>query len=103
MTIVVPPLKMPPPQFDAVMPERVELERVRAPELAKPPPLPEILAPETVTPETVKLPPETILKIVKLPWLASMVSAEAPGPVMTSEPAVLAFTISGSADARVIV
>ena len=80
------------------------METVRVPKLLKPPPVPEeIFAPETVTPEMVKLPPVSIVKIPKLPWLASMVSEEEPRPVMVRVPAVLASTIFGNAVVMVMV
>ena len=93
---------MPPPAVFAVLPEMVELEmlRVPRPKLLKPPPLPEVFAPVTVTPEMERLPPVMILKILKLPWLASMVSEEAPGPVMVRVPAL---TMAGSEEPRVMV
>ena len=71
--------------------------------MSKAPPGPERLAPVAVTPEMVRLPAVLILKILKLPWLASMVSEEAPGPVMESEPAPDVAAIAGSPLARVIV
>ncbi len=109
---------MPPPE-SAVLPEMVELETKRVPALLKAPPLPprllnarplpEIFAPETVTPEMVRLPPVLILKILKPPWLQSMVSELAPKPVMVTVPAVpaptvlLASTMLGNAEAKVMV
>ena len=71
--------------------------------MLKAPPLPERLAPVTVTPAMVRLPPVLILKVLKLPWLASIPSEVAPRPVMVKVPAVLVAAIVGSADARVIV
>ena len=67
-----------------------------------------VFAPETVTPEMERLPPEAILKILKLrlvlPLLPLMISEEAPGPVIVSEPAPEVAAIVGSAaDAKVIV
>ena len=59
---------MPPPLL-AVFPERMELEMERVPELLKAPPVPEVFAPVTVTPEMLRLPPELMVKILKLPWL----------------------------------
>ena len=79
---------MPPPTEPAVLPERVELVTVRLPELLKAPPLLEVFAPETVTPEINRLPPGAMLKILKPPWLPSMVSKEAPRPMMVTVPAV---------------
>jgi len=76
---------------------------LRVPSLLKAPPLPERLAPVTVTPETVSLPPALILKILKLPWLASMVSDEAPRPLMLKVPAELEVAMLGRADARLMV
>ena len=77
---------------------------LRVPSLLNAPPLPERLAPVTVAPAMVRLPPALILKILKEPWLASMVSEEAPGPVMASEPAPDVAAIAGrAADPRVIV
>ena len=102
-------MKMPPPPVPAVLPEIVELMTVRVPEFLKAPPLPEVWAPETVTPEMDKSPPEAMLKILKLPLLPSMVSKEAPRPLMPVLPAVplpttvLASTIVGNADPSVIV
>ena len=76
----------------------------------KAPPLPEALfAPETVTPEMLRLPPVLMVKILKLPWLASMVSEEAPRPVMVIVPAVppviavLESMMFGNAAVRVMV
>ena len=88
-----------------------ELEMLRVPELIMAPPLPEVsvvFAPETVTPEIERLPPEAILKILKLrlvlALLPLMISEEAPGPVMVSEPAPEVAKIVGrAADPRVIV
>ena len=113
-------LKMPPPRPelfapipDTTLPDIVELVMLRVPELLKPPPLPEeIFAPETVTPEMLRLPPVLIVKILKLPWLALIVSKEAPRPLMVTVPAVppplplidvLALTMVGNALARVMV
>ena len=45
----------------------------------------------------VRLPPEAMVKILKLPWLASMVSEEAPRPLMVSVPAVLVVAMLGKA------
>ena len=89
----------------AILPERVELETVRVPWLLKAPPwTEEAFAPDTFTPEIDRSPPRAMLKILKLPPLASMVSEEAPGPVMASEPALEVAAIVGSAaDPRVIV
>jgi len=67
------------------------------------PPLPERFAPVTVTPEIVKLAPVSIMKILKLPWLASMVSEEAPRPVMVRVPEVDASKMFGNAAAKVMV
>ena len=64
--------------------------------------MPEVFAPETVTPEMVRLPPELMVKILKLPWLASMVSEEAPRPLMVSVPAELVVAMLGRADARLM-
>ena len=86
------------------------------PELLKAPPLPEVFAPETVTPEMERLPPEAILKMLKLRVellrfvgsLPLIVSEEAPMPVMVTVPAVppvtavAALTIVGNAPARVM-
>ena len=96
-------LKIPPP-LDAELPEMVELEMVRLPELLKAPPLPEVIfAPEKVTPEMVKLAPVLMVKILKLPLLASMVSEEAPRPVMVRVPEVDASKMFGNAVAKVMV
>ena len=66
---------------------------VSVPKLLKPPPLPEVFAPETVTPEMLRLPPEAMLKILKLrpltPLSPLIVSAEAPRPVMVRVPTVV--------------
>ena len=99
---------MPPPTFPPEFPEIKEFVTVRVPRLLKPAPLPVVLAPETVTPEIERLPPEAILKILKLrlvlPLLPLMTRAKAPGPVMVSEPALVVAAIVGSApDPRVIV
>jgi len=103
MVSEVPWLKMPPPPV-AEFPVIVEAEIKREPKLLKPPPKPEeLFAPDTVTPEMVKLPPVLMVKILKLPWLPLMVSAEAPRPLMVRVPAVLTFKIVGRAAARVIV
>ena len=104
MRVPVQPLKMPPPLVVVELLFRMELETVRVPALLNAPPLPVVIwAPETVTPEMVRLPAALIVKILKLPWLASMVSEEAPGPVMESEPAPDVAAIVGSADPREIV
>ena len=113
VTVRAPLLKIPPPKSPTVLPEMVELPMLRVPELLKPPPLPEeIFAPETVTPEMLRLPPVLIVKILKLPWLALILSKEAPRPLMVTVPAVppplplidvLALTMVGNALARVMV
>ena len=107
-TLRVPELKMPPPANPPMLPEIKELETARVPRLFKPAPLSVVFAPETVMPEIERLPPEAILNILKLreplPLLPLMTSDEAPGPVMTSDPAMLVAAIVGSeADPRVIV
>ena len=57
----------------------------------------------------VKSPPVLIVKILKLPLLALMISEEAPKPVMVTVPAVpaptvlLASTMLGNAEAKVMV
>ena len=86
-------LKMPPPFKAEEFPEMVELVTVRVPELLKAPPLPEDFAPETVTPEMVRLPPVSMLKILKSrlllpPSKPLMISEEEPGPLMVTVPAV---------------
>lgn len=92
---------MPPPK-DAELPEMMELSTVRVPELSRAPPLAEeAFAPDTFTPEIDRSPPKAMLKILKLP--PSMVSEEAPGPVMVSEPAPEVAAMAGKADTRVIV
>ena len=58
-------LNIAPPKVPAEFPESVEFETLRVPELLKAPPLPEVFAPETVTPEIERLPPEAMLKILK--------------------------------------
>ena len=85
-TVRAPLLKIPPPKVPAVFPERVELLTVRVPALLKAPPLPLRFAPETVTPEMERFPPVSISKIRKLPLFALMVRVEAPGPVMVRVP-----------------
>jgi hypothetical protein len=56
----------------------------------------------------VKSPPASMLKILKLPLLASMVSDEAPRPVMVTVPAVpsvkevLALIMFGNAESKVM-
>ncbi len=93
-TVRAPLLKIPPPKVPAVFPERVELLTVRVPELLKPPQLPEeIFAPETFTPEMLRFPPVSISKIRKLPLLALMVRVEGPGPVMVRVPRVPVPTV----------
>ena len=110
----VPLLSMPPPFKAEEFPEMVELVTVRVPRLLKAPPLPEVCAPETVTPEMDKLPPEAMLKMLKLRLvsllLPLMISEVAPRPLMVTVPAVpppvigvLASTIVGSAEFSVIV
>lgn len=79
---------MPPPVV-AELPEMVESKTLRLPELLKAPPSPVVCAPETVTPEMLRLPPVLIVKILKLPWLALIVSKKAPRPVMVSVPTVV--------------
>ena len=116
VTVRSPPFQIPPPPDPkekpplrlAVLPEMLELLTVRVPALLKAPPKPEVWAPETVTPEIDKSPPEAILKILKLrlvlPLLPLMISEEALGPVMVSEPAPEVAAIVGrAADPRVIV
>ena len=55
------------------------------------------------------MPPVLMVKILKLPWLASMVSEEAPRPVMVIVPAVppviavLESMMFGNAAVRVMV
>ena len=88
---------MAPPFKLVVLPEIVELVTVRVPEFLKAPPPPENFAPETVTPEMERLPPEAMLKILKLRdellgfvgSLPLMVSEEALGPVMVRVPTVV--------------
>ena len=74
----------------------------------------ELFAPDTFTPEMLRLPPEAMLKILKPPRLPSMVSKEAPRPVMVTVPTVVpvppvpeavavASKIVGNAPARVMV
>ena len=86
----VPPFWMAPPLPSVELPEMVELEMETVPELLKAPLEAEVLfAPVTVTPEMERLPPVSIEKILKLPPLASMVSAEAPSPLMVRVPTVV--------------
>ena len=117
LTVRVPALKMPPPLLVAELPEMVELVTVRVPALLKAPPEPVICAPETVTPEMLRLPPASMLKILKLRVallrfvgsLPLIVSEEAPRPVMVTVPAVpppvgvLALIMVGSTPAKVMV
>jgi len=103
LRVALPWLRMPPPLLDAELPERVELVTVRVPLFLKAPPLPKVFAPVTVTPETERLLPVLMVKILKLPWLASMVSEEARRPVIVSVPAVLVVSMLGRAAARVMV
>ena len=101
----------PPPEPPAELSERVELEMLRVPPLFKKAPPEEFnFAPETVTPEMERLPPLTMLKILKLRVellgfvgsLPLMVSEEEPGPVMVRVPrvppeiAVLALRMVGN-------
>ena len=87
--------------------DRVEFAMLRMPELLKAPPKLVVFAPETVTPEMVRLPPESMLKMLKLRFVSPLspltVSAEAPDPVMVSEPALKVVAIDGSAVCRVMV
>ena len=84
---------------------------VRMPALLKAPPLPEVFDPLTVTPEMLRLPPEAMLKMLKLRVallrfvgsLPLILREEAPRPVMVKVPAVLTFKIVGRAAARVMV
>ena len=122
LTVRAPAFQIPPPpDAKAVMVvllfEMLELLTVRVPELLKAPPLPEVFAPETVTPEMERLPPEAMLKMLKLRFallafvgsLPLMISEEAPRPVIVTVPAVplpttvLALTMVGYADPSVIV
>ena len=105
-------LRIPPPPCDTVLPEIVELVTVRVPELSKAPPSLMLFAPETITPEMVKLPPVSMVKILKpprLPLLPLMVSEEALGPVMVTVPAVppviavLASMMAGNAAVKAMV
>ena len=104
----LPELEMPPPVV-AVLPEMVEFVRVRVPALLNAPPLLLLFAPVTVTPEMVKSAFESMVKILKLPCLASIISEEAPRPVMVTVPAVpaptvlLASTMLGNAESKVMV
>ena len=82
----------------------------RVPRFLKAPPLVEVLfAPVTVTAEMERLPPASMAKILKSPLLPSMVSDEAPRPVMDTVPAeppviaVLASMMFGNADFKVMV
>lgn len=103
---------MPPPQ-SAELPEMMELETVNLPKLLKAPPSPVTFTPETVAPEMARLPPVSILKILKLrlvlPLSPLMISEEAPIPVIVSVPtvppviAVLTFKMVGNAEAKVMV
>jgi hypothetical protein len=51
----------------------------------------------------VKSAPVSMVKIPKLPWLASMVSEEAPRPLMVRVPAVDASKMFGNAETMVMV
>ena len=77
------------------------------PKFRKAPPSPELLPPETVTPEILRLPPESMVKILKsrlgLPLSPLMVSEVAPRPVMVKVPAVPVAAMLGRADASVMV
>ena len=92
---------MPPPTAFVALPEMVELDIERMPKLRKPPPaVDELFAPETVTPEMERLPPEAMLKMLKLrallpPSKPLMVSEEALGPVMVRVPAVVVEAMVG--------
>ena len=111
VTVRSPPFQIPPPPDPkekpplrlAVLPEMLELLTVRVPALLKAPPKPEVWAPETVTPEMERFPLEAMLKILKLPLLPLILSEEALGPVMVSEPAPEVAAIVGSATCRVMV
>ena len=98
-------LKMAPPlSLITEFPEMVELEMVRVPALKKAPPLLLLLLdPVTVTPEILRFPPVSMVKIPRLPLLASIVSEDAPRPLMVRVPAVLTFKIVGRAAAKVMV
>ena len=50
-----------------------------------------------------RLPPEAMLKILKLPWLPLIVNEEAPCPVIVRAPALEVAAIVGSAACRVMV
>ena len=109
-TVRVPLSLLMPPPLLAVLPEMVELETVSVPLLKKAPPEFTLLfAPETVKPEMVKLAPVSMVKILKLPPLASMISEEAPRPLMVKVPAVpapttvLASMMFGNAETMVMV
>ena len=101
VTVRMPPLlKMPAPPPVEVLLLMVELVMVRVPKLLKAPPLPVIFAPETVTPEMERLPPEAMLKMLKLrlvlpPSKPLMVSEVEPCPVMVRVPAVVVEAMVG--------
>lgn len=87
-------LNIAPPKVPAEFPESVEFKTLRVPELLKAPPLPEVFAPETVTPEIERLPPEAMLKILKLrlvlpPSKPLIIREEEPGPLMVRVPTVV--------------
>ena len=68
--------------------------------MLKAPPFPEVFAPETVTPEMLRLPPEAMVKMLKLrlvlpPSKPLMVSEEEPGPVMVRVPAEVVEAMVG--------
>lgn len=91
----------------AAFPEIKKLATVREPRLLNAPPLPVVFAPETVAPEMARLPPEAMLKILKLrdefPLLPLMMSEVAPCPVIVRVPAPVEEAMIGQADYRVFV
>ena len=97
--------RMPPPRLLAVLPERVELETVRVPRLLKAPAAApdELFAPETVTPEMLRSPLASMVKILKPPTAPLMISKDAPGPVMVRAPAVAEVIIMGNAAVKAMV
>ena len=111
-TVAVPLLQIPPPRlplFGAELSDIMELETARVPaEFKKAQPFPEVIfPPEIVTSEIAKLPPDAMVKILKLrlisPLFPLIVRLEEPGPVTVRVPPVAVVTIEGRATLRVMV
>ena len=82
------------------------METMRVPELKKPPPYfpnGREFDPETVTPEIDRLPPLLIEKILKPPWLPSMIREEELGPVMVRVPAEDEVIMAGNGAVKAMV